>query len=112
MLVPTFADRWRHVVSVTYPYDRIPDFLDRNYLCIHVENGIILYINLLIYSNEYTCSVKVYSFVSVVEVLFQFITSVDGAVCCLVQVWFKIKLIQALNYLSLHGYKTKLNSMV
>jgi hypothetical protein len=29
-LVPTFADRGCHVVSVTDPYVRILDFLDRN----------------------------------------------------------------------------------
>jgi hypothetical protein len=29
-LVPTFVDRWRHVVSVTDPYGRILRFLDRS----------------------------------------------------------------------------------
>jgi hypothetical protein len=29
-LVPTFADRGCHVVSVTDPYGRVLDFLDRN----------------------------------------------------------------------------------
>jgi hypothetical protein len=29
-LVPTFADRWCHVVNVTDPYGRILDFLDRS----------------------------------------------------------------------------------
>jgi hypothetical protein len=29
-LVPTFADRWCHVVSVTDPYGRILGFLDRS----------------------------------------------------------------------------------
>jgi hypothetical protein len=28
--LPTFADRGCHVVSVTDPYGRIPDFLDRS----------------------------------------------------------------------------------
>jgi hypothetical protein len=93
------------VVSLTDPYGRILDFLDRNYLCIHGKNGTILYITLLMYSNEYTCSVKVYYFVSVVRgrntLRFNFSSL---RVCCFVQVWFRIKLIQVLNYLSLHGY--------
>jgi hypothetical protein len=29
-IVPNFADRWCHVVSVTYPYGCILDFLDRS----------------------------------------------------------------------------------
>jgi hypothetical protein len=28
--LPTFADRWCHVVSVTVPYDRILGFIDRS----------------------------------------------------------------------------------
>jgi hypothetical protein len=36
-LVPTFVDRESHVVSVTDPYDRILDFLDRrHYFFFHV----------------------------------------------------------------------------
>jgi hypothetical protein len=39
MLVPTFADRGRHVVSVTNPYDRILGFLDRDCSDMDKENG-------------------------------------------------------------------------
>jgi hypothetical protein len=42
-LVPTFAGRWCHVVSVTNPYGRILDFLDRSRYFFSSSSSVVLW---------------------------------------------------------------------
>jgi CBS-domain-containing membrane protein len=42
-LVPIFADRESHVVSVTDPYGRILGFIDRYYIYIYIHEYIYIY---------------------------------------------------------------------
>jgi hypothetical protein len=49
-IVPTFADRGCHVVSVTDPYSRILGFLDRHiHTTLTINNNVILYFIILLH---------------------------------------------------------------